>query len=67
MQNHCIALNIIPNLKFLLRYAAFLHTSVLFYIGSKDSFVLYIVTKQHYYEEQTSTKTKQHSETKGID
>ena len=62
MQNHCIALNIIPNLKFLLRYAAFLHTSVLFYIEGNRNFRIYIIaTKQYYNEKQTSKKTKQHS------
>ena len=57
MQNHCIALNIIPNLKFLLRYVVFLHTSVLFYIEDNRNFRIYIIaTKQYYNEKQTSKK-----------
>lgn len=59
MQNHCIALKIISNLKYLLRYAVFLHASVLFYIEDNRNFRIYIiVTKQYYNEEQTSKKTK---------
>ena len=62
MQNHCIALNVIPKLKFLLRYAVFLHASVLFYIEDNRNFRIYIIaTKQYYNEKQTSKKTKQHS------
>lgn len=38
MQNHCIALNFIPKLKFLPRYAVFLHPFVLFYIKNNKSF-----------------------------
>ena len=62
MQNHCISLNIIPKLKFLLWYAVFLHISVLFYIEGNRNFRIYIIaTKQYYNEKQTSKKTKQHS------
>ena len=54
MQNHCIALNIIHNLKFLLRYVVFLHASVLFYIEDNRNFRIYIIaTKQYYNEKQT--------------
>ena len=47
MQNHCIALNIIPNLKFLLRYAVFLHISVLFYIEGNRNFRIYIIATKN--------------------
>lgn len=68
MQNHCIALNIIPKLKFLPRYAVFLHASVLFCIEHNRNFRIYITaTIQYYNEKQTSKKTKQYGQAKGND
>ena len=59
MQNHCIALNIIPKLKFLPRYAVFLHPFVLFYIELNRNERIYIIaTIQYYNEKQTSKKNK---------
>ena len=61
MQNHCISLNIIPKLNFLLWYAVFLHASVLFCIEHNKNFRIYIIaTIQYYNEKQTSKKTKQY-------
>ncbi len=64
MQNHCIALNIIPNLKFLLRYAVFLHASVLFYIEDNKSFrIIYsknntIMKNKHQKKRSNTVKQK---------
>ena len=59
MQNHCIALNIIPKLKFLPQYAVFLHPFMLFYTKTHKNIRIVYGNKQYCYEEeQPPTKTK---------